>query len=81
MANAPGDFGFGDDHELLREGARRFLEERCPLAEVRRLASDPLGHDPGLWKEMAELGWAGLTIPEAHGGAGLGNLHQALLLE
>ncbi|HKJ24083.1 MAG TPA: acyl-CoA dehydrogenase family protein, partial [Myxococcota bacterium] len=55
--------------------------ERCPIEEVRRLAGDPLGHDPGVWKAMAELGWTGLTIPEAHGGAGLGNLHQALLLE
>jgi len=81
MADGPGDFGFGDDHEILRDAARRFLDERCPLAEVRRLASDPLGHDPGLWKQMAELGWTGLTIPEPHGGAGLGNLHQALLLE
>jgi len=75
------DFGFGEDHEILRDGARRFLEARCPLEEVRRLASDPRGHDPKLWKDMAELGWTGLVIPEAHGGAGLGNLHQALLLE
>ncbi|MBW2312667.1 MAG: acyl-CoA/acyl-ACP dehydrogenase [Deltaproteobacteria bacterium] len=81
MADVPGDFGFSDDHEILRDGARRFLEERCPIEEIRRLADDPVGHDPGVWKEMAELGWAGLTIPEAHGGAGLGNLHQALLLE
>ena len=75
------DFGFGEDHEILRDGARRFLEARCPIDEVRRLASDPRGHDPKLWKDVAELGWTGLVIPEAHGGAGLGNLHQALLLE
>lgn len=81
MAELPGDLGFGEDHEILRDGARRFLAERCPIDEVRRLASDPLGHDPGVWKAMAELGWTGLTIAEAHGGAGLGNLHQALLLE
>jgi alkylation response protein AidB-like acyl-CoA dehydrogenase len=81
MADIPGDFGFGDDHEILRDGARRFLAERCPIDAVRRLADDPLGHDPGVWKEMAELGWTGLVVPEAHGGAGLGNLHQALLLE
>lgn len=77
----PADFGFGEDHELLRDQARRFLEERCPIAEVRRLAADPLGHDPGLWKEMVELGWVGLVLPEEYGGAGLGQLHLALLLE
>lgn len=81
MTNPLQDFGFGDDHEILRDGARRFLAERCPMETVRRLAEDPLGHDPGTWKEMAELGWTGLTIAEAHGGAGLGSLHQALLLE
>jgi alkylation response protein AidB-like acyl-CoA dehydrogenase len=75
----PADFGFAEEHEVLRQSARRFLEERCPLSEVRRLAESPRGHDPALWKEIAGLGWLGL--PEAHGGAGLGHLHLALLLE
>lgn len=79
--NPVSDFGFGEDHEILRESARRFLEARCPVEALRSIADDPLGHDEGLWKEMAELGWTGLTLAEAHGGAGLGNLHQALLLE
>jgi alkylation response protein AidB-like acyl-CoA dehydrogenase len=77
----PADFGFTEEHEVLRQSARRFLEERCPLSEVRRLAESPLGHDPALWKEIAHLGWLGLVLPEAHGGAGLGHLHLALLLE
>ena len=81
MINPIQDFGFGEDHEILRDGARRFLDEHCPIDTLRRLAADPAGHDPGTWKAMAELGWTGLTIGEAHGGAGLGNLHQALLLE
>jgi alkylation response protein AidB-like acyl-CoA dehydrogenase len=77
----PTDFGFTDEHELLRREARRFLEERCPISEVRRLADDPLGYDPAVWKELGELGWVGLVMPEALGGAGLGQLHLALLLE
>jgi alkylation response protein AidB-like acyl-CoA dehydrogenase len=77
----PVDFGFTPEHELLRDSARRFLEARCPVSEVRRLAEDPLGHDPKLWRDLAELGWLGLVLPEAHGGAGLGHLHLALLLE
>jgi alkylation response protein AidB-like acyl-CoA dehydrogenase len=75
------DFGLREEHALLRDEARRFLAERCPVAEVRRLADDPLGHDPLFWKEMARLGWLGLAVPEAHGGAGFGALHLALLLE
>jgi alkylation response protein AidB-like acyl-CoA dehydrogenase len=77
----PRDFGFGEDHEVLRDSAQRFLAERCPMDEVRRLADDPLGYDPGLWKEIAGLGWTGLMVAEEHGGAGLGALHLALLLE
>jgi len=77
----PADFGWTEEHEVLRQSARRLLEERCPISEVRRLAASPLGHDPALWKEMARLGWLGLVVPEAHGGAGLGHLHLALLLE
>lgn len=77
----PVDFGFTEEHELLRQSVRRFLEERCPFSEVRRLAADPLGYDPGLWKEMAMLGWIGLTLSEGSGGAGLGQLHLALVLD
>jgi alkylation response protein AidB-like acyl-CoA dehydrogenase len=77
----PRDFGFGEEHDLLRQQARRLLGERCSMQEVRRLSSDPVGHDPALWKDMAGLGWTGLVLPEAHGGAGLGALHLALLLD
>ena len=59
--DVPKDFGFTEEHELLRDSARRFLTERCPIQEVRRLAEDARGHDPELWKEIAELGWLGLT--------------------
>jgi len=59
----PADFGFTEEHEILRQSARRFLEERCPIAEVRRLAESPLGLDPVLWKEIARLGWLGLVLP------------------
>lgn len=81
VPSVPRNFGFDDEHELLRDSARGFLDERCPVSEVRRLYEDPVGHDPGLWKEMAQLGWTGLVIPEAQGGAELGALHLALLME
>jgi alkylation response protein AidB-like acyl-CoA dehydrogenase len=79
--DVPQDFGLREEHALLRDEARRFLAERCGIAELRRLAEDPLGHDPLLWKELARLGWLGLVVPEALGGAGFGPLHLALLLE
>ncbi len=77
----PTDFGFTEEHDLLRQSARRFLDERCTIQEVRRFSESAIGHDPQLWKEVAALGWLGLVLPEASGGAGLGHLHLALLLE
>ena len=77
----PADFGFTDDHALAKSAARRFLRERCTTDDVRRLAADPVGFDREAWKQIAELGWIGLVIPEVLGGAGLDRLHLALLLE
>lgn len=72
---------YGEDQQLLRDEVRRFLEERVPVAEVRRLWDDPRGDDPGLWKELAELGWLGLRVDEAQGGAGLGLVDFAVVAE
>lgn len=81
MANVPKDFGFTSDHDLLRKTVRRMLGEKCAIADVRRLLEDERGWDPALFGELAELGWLGLVVAEAHGGAGLDYLSLALLLE
>ena len=77
----PTDFGFTEEHGLLRSEARRFLAERLPIAEVRRHVDAGLRFDPSLWKEIAQLGWLGLVMDERHGGAGLGWLHLEILME
>ena len=70
-----------DDHELIRTTARQFLQERLGLERVRELMMSEEGFEAGLWKEMADLGWTGLAIPEEHGGAGLGPVEMGVLLE
>jgi alkylation response protein AidB-like acyl-CoA dehydrogenase len=75
------NFGFTDEQELLRQEARKFLDQSCPMKEVRRIAETPEGGSPELWKRIAELGWTGLTVPEEHGGAGLGWVDLVVLLE
>jgi alkylation response protein AidB-like acyl-CoA dehydrogenase len=75
------NFGFTEEQELLRAEVRKFLDGNCPLAEVRKIADGELGHSPALWKQIAELGWLGLTIPESYGGAGLGFVDLVVLLE
>jgi acyl-CoA dehydrogenase len=70
-----------EEHALLRAEARRWLDERFPIARVRTLADGSDGEDPADWKQLADLGWLGLVVPEKHGGAGLGAVHLAVLLE
>jgi len=75
------NFGFTEEQELLRAEVRKLLDARCPLEQVRTLMETDRGYSVELWGSLAELGWLGLTIPEAHGGAGLGWVDFVVLLE
>jgi alkylation response protein AidB-like acyl-CoA dehydrogenase len=75
------NFGFTDDQELLRSAARDFLARECPTTYVRRMMEDARGVTDEQWAKMAALGWLGLAVPEAHGGAGLGFVDLVVLLE
>jgi alkylation response protein AidB-like acyl-CoA dehydrogenase len=75
------DFGLSEEQRLLEQSLRRWLEEHLPLARVRAIAAGDTGHDPDLWRGLAELGVAGLLVPEAYGGGGLGLLDAALAVE
>lgn len=65
------NLGFSDEQKLLRQEVRKFLDEQCPLEEVRRIVATPDGYSGDQWKTLAELGWLGLALPEEYGGAGL----------
>jgi alkylation response protein AidB-like acyl-CoA dehydrogenase len=77
------NFGFTEEQDLLRREVRKFLDESCPLEQVRKITEDANGpgYSRDLWQRIAELGWLGLTIPEAHGGAGLGWVDLVVVLE
>jgi len=75
------NFGFNEEQELLRREVRKFLDEQCPLEGVRQLAQSPSGYSPELWKQIGELGWLGLVLPEKYGGGGLGWVDLTVLLE
>jgi alkylation response protein AidB-like acyl-CoA dehydrogenase len=72
---------YDEEHALLRAEARRWLDERFPIARVRALADSESGEDPSDWQELGVLGWLGLCVPEKYGGAGLGAVHLAVLME
>ena len=75
------DFDFPDELKQLRETAREFLRERCPTSVARRVLESGEQLDRPLWREMANMGWTGASIPEEYGGAGLGRLAVCVLAE
>ena len=76
------NFGFTEEQEELRKMVKRFLEEKSPETEVRRLMASEEGYDPAVWNQMAnELGLQGLGIPEAYGGQGFGPVELYVVFE
>ena len=75
------DFAFSDEQEELRRYVRQWLEEKSSPTTVRELMATPEGGSDSLWKEVAQLGWQSMAIPEEYGGAGFGFLETAVLLE
>jgi alkylation response protein AidB-like acyl-CoA dehydrogenase len=75
-------FAFSEEQQELRRGLRRFLEDKSPSRQVRRLMETDDGYDRAVWSQMAgQLGLQGLTIAEEHGGAGGGPVEQLIVLE
>ena len=76
-------FELNEEQQMLQEQAKRFFQEKMPVAHLRKLrdAKDGLGFDKALWKEMAELGLTGTLIPETYGGTEFGALGLCLILE
>lgn len=81
MAEPAVSYAPTSETELIRSTARQFLEDRFGLGVVRELMTSDVGFDRTAWREIAELGWTGLTIPEEHGGAGYGPVELSVLLE
>ena len=75
------DFSLTEEQEMLRSQAREFLGGRFPPERVAELADSAEGWDPASWRELAELGWLGVSVPEDAGGAGLGFLEEAVVFE
>lgn len=75
------DFGLTETQELIRTSAREFLADRADSSIVRAVADGDSEALASLWKDIIELGWQALTVPEDHGGAGLSFSDLAVLLE
>jgi alkylation response protein AidB-like acyl-CoA dehydrogenase len=74
------NFGFNDEQSEIKATAKSFAASRFKPDKVRELAESK-SYDDALWKELSELGWAGIAISEEHGGQGLGMVELAILCE
>ncbi len=72
MSNLTTSIKITEEQTDLLESASQYCQDKSSIETVRGLIEDEIGHSPKVFTEMAELGWLGIAIPEAYGGAGLG---------
>jgi alkylation response protein AidB-like acyl-CoA dehydrogenase len=75
-------FAFTDEQEQFRSAVRRFLNDKSPPTEVRRLMVTAEGYDPAVWRQLSEdLALPGIHVPEQYGGAGFGMVELCIVTE
>jgi len=72
-----------EEQTLLKDTAAQFFQEKVPVANFRKLRDEKSekGYDPAVWKEAANLGFAGIMVPEQYGGTEFGPVGLGLVLE
>ncbi|MBU2136945.1 MAG: acyl-CoA dehydrogenase family protein [Alphaproteobacteria bacterium] len=72
-----------EEQTMLRDAAKSWVQEKSPVTAFRKMRDSgvELGYDANAWNEMAEMGWAGVIIPEEYGGSDFGYLSMGLILE
>ena len=72
-----------EEQSMLRDAAKSWVQEKSPVTAFRKMRDSgaPLGYDAAAWNEQAEMGWAGVIIPEDFGGSAFGYLSMGLILE
>ena len=75
------DMGLSEIQQMLKNSAREFLAQECPLTLVRELENDPQGFSEDIWRQVVNLGWTGIPFPEQYGGTGGSFLDLAVLVE
>lgn len=72
-----------EEQQILKDSARDFVTAKTPVKALRTLRDnkDETGFDRDLWREMADMGWAGIILPEEHGGLDFGYQGLGVVLE
>ncbi|MEP5154602.1 acyl-CoA dehydrogenase family protein [Planktotalea sp.] len=61
-----------EEETMLADMARVFLDGAMPVSKLREMRDTGQTHDAVLWKEMADMGWTGVLVPESAGGSDMG---------
>ncbi len=75
------DIALDDDQIMLRDTAVSFAQGALTKERIRDLEQTADGFDIGVWKEMAQMGWAAAAFQEQYGGAETGTLELGLIVE
>lgn len=72
-----------EEQSMLRDSARGLITDKASVAHLRQLRDnkDADGFSRALWKTFAEMGFAGLLVPEQFGGSGLGCVEAGVVME
>jgi alkylation response protein AidB-like acyl-CoA dehydrogenase len=72
-----------EEQSMLRDSARGLIGDKAPVSHLRQLrdSKDATGFSREFWKSFAEMGFAGLLVPENHGGSGLGCVEAGVVME
>ncbi len=72
-----------EEQSMLRDSARGLISDKAPVSHLRALrdAKDAAGFSRELWKEFAEMGFAGLLVPDEFGGSALGCVEAGVVME
>ena len=74
-------FVLTEEQQMLRDSAKAYAAEKLPVSQLRALRKDGKAYDAGSWKEIAELGFTGVIVPEEFGGSGFGYVGLGQVLE
>lgn len=75
------DLSYSEEQAMLRDSAERFLAEQYDFATRQKIAASADGYSEDIWRQVAEMGWLALPLPDSVGGLGGGVIETAILME
>ena len=75
------DFSLTEEQQLLKDSVDRFVRENYEFESRREFANSNDGYGEDNWKQMAELGWLSVALPEEFGGIGGGGTETMVIME